>query len=239
MLKIALLGYGKMGKAIEDIALSKGYEITLRLDQATPTENEIQQLRQANVAIEFSHPDSAVQNISLCFEHHIRVVSGTTGWLEMLPEVQEKCKQSQGAFLYSSNFSIGVNLFFELNKKLAALMKDHSEYEVSLEETHHIHKKDSPSGTAITLAEQILEQIPEKTTWVNEESEQPQELTIFSKRIDEVPGTHAVKYTSSIDDIEIIHTAHSRKGFAAGAVAAAEFLQGKTGIFTMQDVLGF
>lgn len=239
MLQIALLGYGKMGKAIEEIAIDKGHQIILKMHHAASSDADILQLRQADVAIDFSHPDSAVQNILLCFENHIPVVSGTTGWLSALAEVEEKCKQKQGAFLYSSNFSIGVNLFFELNKKLSELMVKHSEYNVTLEETHHIHKKDAPSGTAITLAEQILENNPQKTKWVNHQETTGEDLTIISKRIDEVPGTHVVKYTSSIDDLEIKHTAHSRKGFATGAVIAAEFLNSKTGIFTMKDVLGF
>ena len=167
------------------------------------------------------------------------IVCGTTGWLSQLNMVQEKCKEVNGTFLYASNFSIGVNIFFELNKKLAALMKGHSDYEVSLEEIHHTEKKDAPSGTAITLAEGILATLENKAKWVNHEAQQADELSIISKRIENFSGTHSIKYSSDIDDIEIIHTAHSRKGFAQGAVLAAEFIVDKKGIFTMKDVLNF
>jgi 4-hydroxy-tetrahydrodipicolinate reductase len=238
-MKIALIGYGKMGKAIEEIALQKGHEIVLRVNTESRSQLQVEELRQAQVAIEFTTPHAAKENILLCFQAGIPVVCGSTGWTTELPAVEKICQEQQGSLLYASNFSVGVNLFFELNKKLAALMSNQPSYEVILEEIHHTQKKDAPSGTAITLAEQILQQIDRKKQWVNDISENPEDLEIISQRIDPAPGTHHVKYSSVIDDIEIIHTAHSRKGFAAGAVLAAEFLVNKKGVFSMKDVLGF
>jgi 4-hydroxy-tetrahydrodipicolinate reductase len=238
-MKIALLGYGKMGHAIEEIALQRGHEIVLRITDENLQEFTKENIQRADVAIEFTNPHSAVENILFCLNENIPVVCGTTGWLHQLKVIEEKCKEVNGAFLYASNFSIGVNIFFELNKKLATLLKPHSAYHVAIEEIHHTQKKDAPSGTAITLAEQIIETFPQKNKWVNAETQDENELSIISKRIDEVPGTHSVKYSSSVDDIEIIHTAHNRKGFAEGAVLAAEFLQNKKGIYSMKDVLGF
>ena len=190
-----------------------------------------------DVAIEFTGPHSAKENILKCIDAGIPIVSGSTGWLADWDEVENLCKQKNGSFLYASNFSVGVNLFFELNKKLAQLMRGHDDYDVSMIEVHHTQKKDAPSGTAITLAEQILQEIPRKENWVNEETGNAQKLAIISKREDPAPGTHSIKYSSAIDDIEIIHTAHSRSGFALGAVLAAEFIHHKKGIFTMKDVL--
>ncbi len=236
-MKIALIGYGKMGKAIEEIALQKGHEIVLKIDADNQHEFNADNLNKADVAIEFTGPHSAVQNLKKCFDYGVGVVSGSTGWLEQWDEVKNYCESKNGSFIYASNFSIGVNLFFELNTYLAKLMNDHKEYDVMLEEIHHTQKKDAPSGTAITLAEQVLQHISSKTGWRNEETNNKNELSIISKRIDPAPGTHVIKYTSEIDDIEIIHTAHSRKGFAGGAVRAAEFLNGKKGIYTMKDVL--
>ncbi len=238
-MKIALLGYGKMGHAIEQIALQKGHQIVLSINDQNLDDLTKENIRRADVAIEFTNPQSAVDNILFCINEKVPVVSGTTGWLEKLKVVEEKCREVNGAFLYASNFSVGVNIFFELNKKLAALMKPHPAYDVSLEEIHHTHKKDAPSGTAITLAEQIIASSGQKNVWVNADSKNEVELSIISKRIDEVPGTHSVKYFSEVDDIEIIHTAHSRKGFAEGAVLAAEFIVDKKGIFGMKEVLGF
>ena len=238
MLKIALLGYGKMGKAIEEIALQKGYSIVLKIGRENLRELTIANIQKADVAIEFSNPESALNNILFCLENNVPVLSGTTGWLKDLSIVEEKCRQHSGAFIYASNYSIGVNIFFELNKKLATLMQQNTEYNVVMEEVHHTQKMDAPSGTAITLAQQIIECISAKSKWVNDAQSNPSELSIISKRIDSVPGTHTVTYTSAIDDIEIKHTAHNRVGFAAGAVAAAEFLKDKKGIFTMKDVLG-
>ncbi|HYC27280.1 MAG TPA: 4-hydroxy-tetrahydrodipicolinate reductase, partial [Chitinophagaceae bacterium] len=184
------------------------------------------------------HPGSAFDNVTKCMEWGVPVVCGTTGWLDKYETAKQICRQHSGALLVTSNFSIGVNLFFELNKRLAELMAPHANYDVSMEEIHHTQKKDAPSGTAITLAEQILERITRKKKWVNHLSDNADELEIISERVDPAPGTHKIKYTSSIDDIEIIHTAHNRKGFAAGAVLAAEFIAGKHGVFTMKEVLG-
>jgi 4-hydroxy-tetrahydrodipicolinate reductase len=238
-MNIALIGYGKMGKAIEAIALEKGHKVILKIDVDNAHEFTRENLKKCDVAIEFSTPATAVQNILRCFEAGLPVVCGTTGWLHRLDEVQHACKQKDGSFLTTTNFSIGVNIFFEINKLAASLMNSHEEYDVSVEEIHHTQKKDAPSGTAITLAEQILQKIPRKKSWTNNETSNMQDLEIISKRIDSVAGTHKIKYTSPIDDIELTHTAHNRQGFAKGAVLAAEFLRGKKGIFTMRDVLGF
>ena len=237
-MRIALIGYGKMGKAIEEIALNRGHQIVLKFDVPNLHEFTAENLKGADVAIEFTGPESAVENISKCLEWKIPIVSGSTGWTEQLDAMKAKTIENNTGFVYSSNFSIGVNLFFELNKKLASLMTAHTEYEVILEEIHHTQKKDAPSGTAITLAEQVLEQIKRKKQWVNNLSDHPEDLEIISQREDPAPGTHSVKYSSAIDTIEIIHTAHNRKGFAGGAVLAAEFIAGKKGFFTMKEVLG-
>jgi 4-hydroxy-tetrahydrodipicolinate reductase len=237
-MKIALIGYGKMGQAIEEIALQKHHEIVLKINIDNTDDFTEKAVKKADVAIEFTGPQSAVANIIKCIDAGVPVVSGSTGWLQHRNEVKEYCEQKNGSLIYASNFSIGVNLFFELNRFLAGLMSKHEEYDVMLEEIHHTQKKDAPSGTAITLAEQVLEYITRKKNWVNHISDNESELEIISERIDPAPGTHKIKYSSSIDDIEIIHTAHNRKGFAGGAVMAAEFLVGKKGIYTMKDVLG-
>lgn len=236
-MKIALIGYGKMGKAIEEIAIQRGHKIVLKIDQPNLQDFTKENMRRADAAIEFTSPHSAFNNIKTCIELNTPVVSGSTGWVTRLDEMKKICDASNGAFIYASNFSVGVNLFFELNKKLAALMGPHKDYEVLIEETHHTEKKDAPSGTAITLAEQVLEEIRRKKQWINKLSDNPDDLEIISQRIDPAPGTHSVKYSSAIDDIEIIHTAHNRKGFATGAVLAAEFIKDKKGSFTMKDVL--
>jgi len=238
MMKIALIGYGKMGKAIETIALEKGHTIVLKIDVDNQHAFTAENLKQADVAIEFTGPHSAVENIKKCIDFGVPVVSGSTGWLAQWDEVKTYCDNNNGALLYASNFSIGVNLFFELNTYLAKLMSAHSGYDVSMEEIHHTQKKDAPSGTAITLAEQVLQHITSKRKWVNEPTNQTDELAIISKRIDPAPGTHTITYHSAIDDISITHTAHNRVGFAGGAVLAAEFMKGKKGIFTMKQVLG-
>jgi 4-hydroxy-tetrahydrodipicolinate reductase len=236
-MNIALIGYGKMGKAIEAIAIERGHNISLKISSQNIAEFTTENLATADVAIEFTNPESAIENLYKCFNANVPVVCGSTGWLNQLPQVQEYCTAKNGGLLYASNFSIGVNIFFELNKKLAQLMANQNSYNVSIEEIHHTQKKDAPSGTAITIAEGIMANLPQKTKWVNEATENQNELAIISKRIDPAPGTHTVTYSSSIDDIEITHTAHNRQGFALGAVLAAEFLLGKKGIFTMQDVL--
>lgn len=238
-MKIALIGYGKMGKAIEEIALAKGHEVVLKLDISNPQDFTKENLQACDVAIEFTSPHSAVGNLKKCFDAGLPVVCGSTGWLAEWKEILTDCEVNNGALVYASNYSIGVNLFFELNTYLAKLMSKHSDYEVALEEIHHTEKKDSPSGTAITLAEQVLHYITKKKQWVNHISDNLEDLEINSERIDPAPGTHKIKYTSAIDDIEIIHTAHNRKGFAGGAVLAAEFLVGKKGIYNMKQVLGF
>jgi len=237
-MKIALIGYGKMGKAIEEIALTKGHEIVLKIDVNNANEFTKTNLQKAEVAIEFTGPHSAFDNISKCMEWNVPVVSGSTGWLEKWDQITAICNQHQGCLVYSSNYSIGVNLFFELNKQLALLMEPYNDYDVSMTELHHTEKKDAPSGTAISLAEQILEKIGRKNKWVNAASANPSDLIIHSDRIDPAPGTHTVSYESAIDRIDIIHTAHTRKGFASGAVLAAEFANKKRGIFTMKQVLG-
>jgi 4-hydroxy-tetrahydrodipicolinate reductase len=238
-MKIALIGYGKMGKAIEDIALQRGHTISLKIDLDNAEALTKENLSLSDVAIEFSSPHSARENVMKLLEYGVPVVCGSTGWLDAYDEVKGFCTAVQGAFLYSSNYSVGVNIFFALNKKLAKLMSAQSAYQVQIEEIHHTQKKDAPSGTAITLAEQVIGEIPGKTNWVNHSSDNPGELVITSERIDPAPGTHKIKYSSAVDDIEIIHTAHNRQGFATGAVIAAEFLQDKKGIFGMNDVLGF
>jgi 4-hydroxy-tetrahydrodipicolinate reductase len=237
-LKIALIGYGKMGKAIEEAAIQRGHSIILKIDKDNEGELNAESLKKADVAIEFTNPEAAVNNILRCLQYGTPVVSGSTGWLQHWEEVQAACEKMNGSLLYASNFSVGVNLFFELNKKLASLMAGHKEYEVSLEEIHHTAKKDAPSGTAITLAEQILAGNPAKKKWINKESDNAEDLVIISKRIDPAPGTHSITYTSPIDDIRIEHTAHNRQGFALGAVLAAEYLADKKGIHQMKDVLG-
>lgn len=236
-LRIALVGYGKMGKAIEEIALKKGHEIVLKISSSNKHELTAERLQQADVAIEFTGPEHAVANIVSCLNAGIPVVCGSTGWLQRLQEVESCCRQHNGSFLYASNFSIGVNIFFELNRKLASLMAGQPGYSISIEEIHHTHKKDAPSGTAITLAEQAIKELPGKNTWVNMPGTKENEIGIVSKRIDPAPGTHSVKYSSAVDDIEIIHTAHNRQGFAGGALLAAEFIHNKKGIFSMKDVL--
>lgn len=238
-MKIALLGYGKMGKTIEGIALQRGHQIDLKIDIESIAAFTAENLGHCDVAIEFTGPHSAKNNIITCLNAGIPVVSGSTGWLNDWNEVAEKCKKENGSLLYASNFSVGVNIFFELNKKLAQLMKSQDAYKVSMEEIHHTQKKDAPSGTAITLAEQILHEIPKLKNWENLNSDDLTVLPIISKREDPAPGTHSVKYHSAIDDIEIIHTAHSRTGFALGAVLAAEYIYNKKGIFSMKDILGF
>lgn len=232
-MKIALLGYGKMGQVIEKIALGRGHEIVLRKDEF----NTYEGLEQADVAIDFSVPQAAVANITASFNANVPVVSGTTGWLEHYNAILALCAEKKGGFISSSNFSLGVNLFFELNSYLSKIMGAYPSYTVSMEEIHHIHKLDAPSGTAITLAEGVIENSNYSNWTLNEP--QANEIKIDAIREGEVPGTHTVAYTSTIDTIEIKHTAHNREGFALGAVIAAEWLAGKQGVFTMKDVLNF
>ena len=230
-MKIALLGYGKMGKIIEQIALSRGHEIVIKA-----TKDSKYTITDADVAIEFSIPNAAVENISNCINHQIPVVSGTTGWLEHYDKLVSMCKEKNGAFLYASNFSLGVNIFFEINKQLAKMMSHFEQYEVSMEEIHHTQKLDKPSGTAISLAEGIIVEHPKYTDWKLDETVE-KNIPIFSKRLPDVPGTHIITYKSKVDSITISHEAQSREGFALGAVLAAEWIMNKKGVFSMKDVL--
>jgi 4-hydroxy-tetrahydrodipicolinate reductase len=236
-MKIALIGYGKMGHMIEEIAQQRGHEIVLKIHSGNREAFTKDNLSKADVAIEFTGPDSAFDNVKKCLESGTPVVSGSTGWNDKINTARSICEEMNGSFLHASNFSIGVNIFFELNELLAKLMASQQDYDVTMKEVHHTQKKDAPSGTAVTLAEQILTHLQRKTKWVNEPANHPAELSITSERIDPAPGTHYVKYSSEVDDIEIIHTAHSRKGFALGAVMAAEYIKERKGIFTMKDVL--
>lgn len=230
-MKIALLGYGKMGKVIEKIALERGHEIVLRKTATDPFDG----LEKADIAIDFSIPSAAVTNISTCLNAGIPVISGTTGWLDAYPKMVALCEAKSGAFIYGSNFSLGVNIFFELNDYLARIMSKFSQYTIQMEEIHHTQKLDAPSGTAITLAKTIMEH-SEYSAWTLEKAKED-EIRIEAKRIENVPGTHTVTYNSEVDAIEIKHTAHNREGFGLGAVIAAEWLLPKTGVFTMKDVL--
>jgi len=237
-MKIALIGYGKMGKAIEEIAVNRGHEIVVKIDEDNLSDFTKENISKADVAIEFTGPHSALENVTKALNFNIPLVCGSTGWTEKLDDAKKLCTERKGGFIYASNFSVGVNIFFEINKRLAALMALQDDYEPQVTEIHHTAKKDAPSGTAITIAEQILEKITRKTSWVNQITDNTTELEILSERVDPAPGTHKVKYSSPIDDIEIIHTAHSRQGFALGAVLAAEFLKDKKGNYEMKDVLG-
>ena len=230
-MKIAILGYGKMGKTIEKLALQKGHSIVVK---STSTSENID-ITEADVAIEFSTPNAAVKNIKLCLNNQIPVISGTTGWLENYDEMIKLCEKRNGSFIYASNFSVGVNLFFNINEYLSKLMEPWKEYQVSIEEIHHTQKKDAPSGTAITLAEGIIKN-SEKKEW-SLEGDSEQKLKITSQRIDDVKGTHIINYNSEIDTISIKHEAHKREGFAMGAILAAEWLQNKKGVYSMKDVL--
>jgi 4-hydroxy-tetrahydrodipicolinate reductase len=238
-MQIALIGYGKMGKMIEETAVQRGHAIVLKIDKDNQEDFTKKNTAMADVAIEFTAPDSALRNVKTCIDFGVPVVSGSTGWNQDLDKAKQYCIEKGGAFLHTSNFSIGVNIFFEINQRLAQLMASQPEYDVVLKEIHHTQKLDKPSGTAVTLAEGILQYSSRKKTWTIEKVADPTQLQIVCERTDPAPGTHEVKYSSAIDDIEIIHTAHNRKGFALGAVLAAEFLQNKKGIFTMKDVLNF
>lgn len=242
-MKIALLGYGKMGKTIEAIAQKRGHSVVLKVDMNNADTVTDAEFKAADVAIEFSTPGTAVSNILRCFCNSVPVVAGTTGWLGRMENVKTECAEKEGGFFYASNFSIGVNLFFHLNEKLAKLMSQYPDYRVTMEEIHHIHKLDSPSGTAISLAKGILANNYNLKNYKDYPGEFPAEfpageLPIHSKRIGEVPGTHSVHYTSPVDKISITHEAFSREGFAVGAVLAAEFMVGKKGVYGMEDLLG-
>ncbi len=236
-MKIVLIGYGKMGKEIEKIALERGHQIVAKIDVDNPSDLDALTKKDADVAIEFSNPVSAYQNLVKCIQKQLPVVCGTTGWLEKKDEIEELTNVNNSTFFYASNYSIGVNLFFKLNKFLAGLMKNHSEYDIYTNEIHHLEKKDSPSGTAITVAEGIIEAYPNKDKWVNNEIPSENEVAIWSQRESIIPGTHTVKYISKVDQIEITHEAFSRQGFALGAVIAAEWVKDKKGVLGMEDLL--
>lgn len=236
-MKIALIGYGKMGKEIEQILIARGHTIPLIIDLNNTNDLDAAHLQEVDVAIEFTTPSTAYGNVVKCLEAGVPVVCGTTAWLDKLPQVEQLCKEKTGAFFYASNYSIGVNIFFEINRRLAQLMNRFGEYDVTIEETHHTQKKDAPSGTAVTLAEGILENLDRKQKWVCGTTTVPEELEVVAIRRSVVPGTHTVTYESDVDSLSITHMAKSRRGFALGAVLAAEFLYGKTGIFSMKDLM--
>ncbi len=236
-MKIALIGYGKMGKEIEKIALERNHQILYKFDIDNIDEFTPENLKKADIAIEFTQPDSALENYKKCFEANIPVVSGTTGWLDDLPYIKSQCKQNGQTFFYASNFSIGVNMFFKLNEFFAKLMNNTEGYDVSISETHHTEKKDAPSGTAVTIAEKIIKNYNAKDNWVKENSVNDKEIVIRSFREGKVPGKHTVIYESDVDYIELTHNAKSRKGFALGAVLAAEFALNRKGFLTMDDLL--
>jgi 4-hydroxy-tetrahydrodipicolinate reductase len=235
-MNIALLGYGKMGKEIEKIALSRNHHIVLKVDKDNANSITTADLQKADVAIEFSTPHTVLSNIQKCFDANVPVIVGTTGWYDDFDKIKAECEKGNKGLFYASNFSLGVNLFFKVNKYLAELMNKYPEYDVCMEEIHHIHKLDKPSGTAITLAHQILSKMDRKTKWSIEDNS-ADTLFIEDKREGEVPGTHIIKYRSAVDDIEIMHKAHNRQGFALGSVIAAEFMKGKKGIYTMEDII--
>jgi 4-hydroxy-tetrahydrodipicolinate reductase len=236
-MKLALIGYGKMGKEIEKIAISRGHQTELIIDINNQQDLTVENLKKCDAAIEFTIPKSAVDNYFKCFDAGIPVVSGTTGWLNRKAEVHQKCKELNGTFFYGSNFSVGVNLFFELNRQLAKLMAPHAEYKPEMTEVHHTRKLDAPSGTAISLADDLVEILPSLNSWADSGEATENQLPIKSEREGEVPGIHTLKYDSEVDFIEITHSAKSRKGFALGAVLAAEYSLGKKGILTMKDML--
>ena len=236
-MRIVLIGYGKMGKEIERIAIDRGHQIVSKIDIGNPNDLISLTNKEVDVAIEFSNPVSAFSNIMKCIEKQIPIVCGTTGWLEKKAEVEKATQSFDSTFFYASNYSIGVNLFFKLNKQLAKLMQPHAGYDIYTNEIHHLEKKDSPSGTAITIAEGIMSQYPNKNKWVNNEIPGADEIAIWSQRESTKPGTHTVKYISKVDQIEVTHEAFSREGFALGAVIAAEWILGKKGVLGMDDML--
>ncbi|AWV97314.1 4-hydroxy-tetrahydrodipicolinate reductase [Arcticibacterium luteifluviistationis] len=238
-MRIALLGYGKMGKVIEQIALDRGHEISFKIDVSNLTDREKISPENTDAVIEFSSPASAYENLKFCMSKGLKTVSGTTGWLEHRAEIESLCEANDATFFYASNYSVGVNLFFQLNKQLAKLMNGQPQYEITSSEIHHTEKLDSPSGTAITLAEGIMENNETKTSWVNQAIPKADEVPIWSLREGKVPGTHTIKYISDVDEIEIRHEAKSRQGFALGAVLAAEWVKNQKGVVGMDEMLGF
>lgn len=245
-MKIALIGYGKMGQIIERFAIERGHEVVLKIGRTNLDELNVANLRKADVAIDFSLPDAAIKNIHTCFDANIPLVVGTTGWYGQLQEIKDECVSRNNSLLYGSNFSIGVNLFFHINEVLAKIMNNYPAYDVQVEEIHHTQKLDAPSGTAMTIAEGIINRLDRKNEWVNELDGAPtdevlkqEQVLIASQRIENIPGTHTVIYSSEVDEIEIKHTAHNRAGFALGAVVAAEWLQNKQGFYNIADIFNF
>ncbi|OJU75768.1 MAG: 4-hydroxy-tetrahydrodipicolinate reductase [Bacteroidetes bacterium 47-18] len=237
-MKIAIIGYGKMGKKIEEIAVQRGHEVILKINSQNVDEFQADNFKQVDVAIEFTNPHAAFINVMDMLDMGIPVVCGSTGWQEKMPEARKKCLEKNTSFIWASNFSIGVNLFWEINKRMAQIMAPHMDYSVAIEETHHIHKKDAPSGTAITTAEQILELNPSLNSWKLGDDVELNQMPVIAHRVEDVPGTHIVKYRSAIDEIALSHTAFSRDGFALGAILAAEYIQQKKGVYEMKDILG-
>ncbi|MDZ7606214.1 MAG: 4-hydroxy-tetrahydrodipicolinate reductase [Cyclobacteriaceae bacterium] len=238
-MRILILGYGKMGKVIEEIAEERGHTVPFKINIHNTQALKFIDAQSVDVAIEFSQPDAAFENIKYCLERGIPVVCGTTGWLDKKKEAEELCLSHNGAFFYASNFSLGVNLFFRLNEILATMMDAHKVYNVGITEIHHTEKLDAPSGTAITLADELIRQLSGKDRWINEASAESEEVSIISKRESDVPGTHIITYSSDVDEIEIKHTAKSRMGLAMGAVLVSEWIIGKKGVFSMKDFMNF
>lgn len=236
-MKIAIIGYGKMGKTIEKLALQNNDEVVLKIDDSNLEQFTEENLKKADVAIEFSTPSAAFQSISKCIKAGVPTVSGTTGWLDKLNVIEDLCKDGKGAFFYASNFSLGVNIFFKMNEFLAKIMNNFSQFSIDVDETHHIHKLDAPSGTAITIAEGIIKHVERKASWVKENAQNEAQIAIKSHRMGEHPGEHIVKYDSPIETIEILHSSKTREGLALGALMAAKFLIGKKGVFSMDDLL--
>jgi 4-hydroxy-tetrahydrodipicolinate reductase len=236
-LRIALIGYGRMGHEIETLAKKRGHQVVLTIDKDNQDELTPEKLKMADVAIEFTLPDSAYHNIMSCLKSDLPVVSGTTGWMDHFQEVVDYCREHQQAFFHASNFSIGVNLFFRINQQMARIMNQFTNYDVEIEETHHVHKADAPSGTAVKLADLLLHEIDRKKGWKKEKAQTDEDLPVRSIREDEIPGIHRVMYHSTFDDIELRHSAKSREGFALGAVLAAEYIQGRQGVYSMEDLL--
>ncbi len=236
-MKIAIIGYGKMGKTIEKLAVQKGHEIVLKIDDSNLKDLIVENLKKADVAIEFTNPESAFKNINLCFDANLPVISGTTGWLDKFDRIKQRCEKENHAFFYASNYSLGVNIFFKLNQYLAKMMNKFENFDVSVDETHHIHKLDAPSGTAITIAEGIINEMDRKNAWVKEKAESPEQIAVKSFREGEIPGIHTVTYSSDVENIVITHESKNREGLAQGALMAAEFIVGKSGIFGMDDLL--
>lgn len=236
-LNIIIIGYGRMGQEIKQLAEKRGHHILMTIDKDNQEDFTPENLKKADVAIEFTLPDAAFDNIMKCFESDLPVVSGTTGWMDRFYDLRKYCLEHDQAFFYASNFNLGMNLFFKVNEYMAKIMNQYSDYDVEIEETHHVHKVDAPSGTAVTLAENLISEIKRKNKWKKEKREAEDEIPVKSIREDEVPGIHRVMYSSSFDEIELKHAAKSREGFALGAVMAAEFIHGKQGIYSMDDLL--